>query len=192
MEQETDEGQEMQRSQSRGEALIVARESAEACGPGKVALHHPASREEDEAPLGLGQLDHCQLDAVLCGRLSRLWAGVALIDVRQLHMLARHLLYGAGQLLDLRPLLFIGRRHQQRQEMAQGIDRDMDLRPLSALVPIVASTRAALRGRLDRARIQDGGRWWLRTLRRAAQQDAQIVDDRLKAAPAAIQRRICW
>ena len=151
MQQETDEGQEMQRRQGRGQALVVARQAAEARGPGEAALDDPAPGQEHEAALGLGQLDHLQLDAVRGGRGRWLLAGVALVDVGQLDVLAGHRLHRCGQRRHLRALLLVGGRHQQRQQVAQGVDGGMDLRSLAPLVPVVAGARAALGGRLQRA-----------------------------------------
>lgn len=51
------------------------------------------------------------------GRLS----GVALIRVGQLHRLLHNALNRLSQLPNLRPVLFIGGRHHQTQQMFQGI-----------------------------------------------------------------------
>jgi hypothetical protein len=60
-------------SEGSGESFVVARQAAEAGGPGEASLHHPPSRQQDEAALGFGMLDDFQLDAMLGGRFfSRL------------------------------------------------------------------------------------------------------------------------
>jgi hypothetical protein len=48
-----------------GKSFIVSRQAAEAAGPGKGALHDPASGQEDESAPGFGEFDHDQFHAVL-------------------------------------------------------------------------------------------------------------------------------
>src|SRR5689334_21539694 len=62
------EGDQVQPEQGGGEPLVVAGQAAPPRLPGEPALGHPTLRQEDEAALGLGQLDDDQLDA---GRLRR-------------------------------------------------------------------------------------------------------------------------
>ena len=174
----------MQRSQGRSETLIIAGQATKTSSPGKITLDHPAPRQEHKAPFGFRQFDHRQLDAVLGGRRSRLLTGVALVHIRQLDVFAGDRLDGHRQFLDLRALLLVGWGHQQRQEVSQGIHRDMDLGALAALVPVIFPARAPLSGvdELERAPVQNGGARRLRTIRGAPQQDTQIVHDRLKRA----------
>jgi hypothetical protein len=79
MEQETGEGEEVESSPGRGQTFRVARQAAKATRPGEVALHHPLPGQEDDAAVGLGQLDHRQLDPVFCRGRSWLFTGVAVV-----------------------------------------------------------------------------------------------------------------
>src|SRR3954470_5992121 len=97
------------------------------------ADHDPTAWEQHEAPLGLWQLHHLQLDAVLAGCRGWLLAGVALIDEGDLYALAGRRLYGLGQPADLSTIIGIGGRDVQRQEVAEGIHRHVQLRALLAL-----------------------------------------------------------
>lgn len=55
--------------------------------------------------------------------LGRLLAGVTLINVGQFDCLIRHGLDLTRQFFDLSPVLLVGRRNVQRQQLAQGIHR---------------------------------------------------------------------
>src|SRR5207253_3806167 len=66
---------------------------------------------------------------------SRL-AGVALIDEGDLHGATGDLLNFGGQLGDLGPLLFVGRRDRQGQQISQRIHGHMHLRTLLLLGPV--------------------------------------------------------
>jgi len=134
MKQETGEGQEVQTRQGRGESLIIAGQATKTGCPGEITLHHPALGQENKAALGLGQLDDRQLDAVLGRRCRWLLPGVALVHIRQFHVLAGDGLDPRRQLLDLRPLLLIGGCDQQRQQMPERIDRGVDLRAFAPLM----------------------------------------------------------
>ena len=57
----------------------------------------PPARQQHEAALGLGQLDHAQLDAGGLGVLARLLARVTLIGPGHPHRLARGLLHRLAQ-----------------------------------------------------------------------------------------------
>lgn len=63
MEHETGEHDEVQPHQDYSQPLVVARQTTEARCPSEIALHDPALGQEDEAALGLRQLDHAQFDA---------------------------------------------------------------------------------------------------------------------------------
>lgn len=58
---------------------------------------------------------------MLLGVLSRLIAGVTLIDRGHRHRLTPHGLHLVGQLFDLCSILFIGRGDVQRQQMTQRV-----------------------------------------------------------------------
>jgi hypothetical protein len=138
-------------------------------------LHHPAARQQHEAPLGLGVLDHLQLEAVGFGRGRRRAPGVTLVDVGQLDRLAGHGLHTGGQRFHLRPILLVGRGDHQGQQMAQGIDRRVHLGAALALGPVVAGAVAALGRRLERAAVQDHRARVQPTAFAQPQQGAQIV-----------------
>ena len=77
---EADEGDEMEAGQDIEATLVVANEASEAGLPGEGALDYPSARQEDEAALGLGELDHVEADAVGSGVRCGDGTGVALID----------------------------------------------------------------------------------------------------------------
>lgn len=79
------------------ESFVVAGNAAEASGPGEAAFDDPTARQENEAAFGHEVLDNLQPDAVLPGGLGRGLAGVALIDIGQIHRVAGHLLHLFGQ-----------------------------------------------------------------------------------------------
>jgi len=56
---EADKGHGVQVGQDLQQSLAVAGEEAEAVGPRKAALHHPAARQEDKAMLCLRQRSAC-------------------------------------------------------------------------------------------------------------------------------------
>lgn len=66
------------------------------------------------------------------GGFGSILAGIALIDVSQLHFLDADCLYGLRQLADLIPVLGIGRGDMQRQQMSQGIHGSVNFRPFTA------------------------------------------------------------
>ena len=67
MEQQAGKRQEMESGEGLRQPLIVTCQAAEARHPSKGAFHHPAARQQHEAPLGVGQLDDLQPDALLLG-----------------------------------------------------------------------------------------------------------------------------
>src|SRR5215210_7267613 len=77
---EAGEGDEMQASEDGQAALVVADEATEAGFPGEGALHDPTAGQQNEAVLGLGELDDVEVDAmsrgVRCGDGTR----VRLVD----------------------------------------------------------------------------------------------------------------
>src|SRR5215217_5798596 len=127
------------------EPLVVARQASEARRPGEAALHYPPARQEHEALLGAGVLDHLQSDAARFRRFCRLLARVALVHIRQLNALARVLLHGSRQLFDLRAVLFGGGRDAQGEQVPESIHGGMYLRAFLALRPVVAGPVPALR-----------------------------------------------
>ena len=78
----------MEASERSRKPLVVAPESAEACGPGKGALDDPAPGQSHETALGFLELDHDQAHSLTRGSAAaRFLAGVTLIDKGRFHML---------------------------------------------------------------------------------------------------------
>jgi hypothetical protein len=98
-------------------------------------------------------LDDFEPQPVLFGGVGRVLSGVALIDKSQFHVLARYLLNLFGQRAYLVAVSCRGRRYGQRQQMPKRIDRDMYLRSLPPLGPVIARPRTRLRRRLQRVRL---------------------------------------
>ncbi len=86
--------------------------------------------------------DDFQLDAMFGSGLCSRCAGVSLIDIGQLDMLAGDLLHGFSQHADLRAILLIGRRYVQRQQMPKRVNGCMNLRSLAPLGTVVAAACA--------------------------------------------------
>ena len=106
------------------------------------ALRDPAPGQQHEAPLGLGQLDHLELDALLVGRLGGFVAGVALVHSGQREALPGRLLHPCGQFADLRPLLRVGGRDRQRQQQARSDEQQAKgLPPLPAIATLPGMAR---------------------------------------------------
>ena len=113
-------------------------------GPCKAALDHPTVRQEDKAMLGLGQLDHFQPDAMRLGGVDSLLTRIALVNVGNFHRLSGHLLHRCALVVDLGPVLGIGRRHVEREQMAHGVDGGMHLGAFAPLVPVIPASCATL------------------------------------------------
>lgn len=99
-EHEADEGDNVEICEGVGIALVILDEAAEARGPGEGAFHDPASRQQDEAALGLRAFDDLQFDAVRAGGLGRLLTGVAPVGRGQIDAVPGGGLHGLGQPLD--------------------------------------------------------------------------------------------
>jgi len=82
-------------------------------------------------------------------------AGVALVHQGHLHRLAGGLLHRRGQRRDLRPIPLTGRRDHERQQVPQGVHRQVDRTPPPPLVAVVVGTRPALRARLPGPAVED-------------------------------------
>ena len=133
----------MQANDRLSEAFVVANEPPEARLPGERSLGDPTTGQEDEAVFGVGKLDHMEFNA-LGRRLGGALVGVALVDVDQLDMFAGGVQDGLGEGLDLSPILLVGWGDNQRQELAQGVDGQMELAALLPFVAVVARAVAAL------------------------------------------------
>ena len=158
MQHQRTEGNQMQADDRFGQTFVVPHQPSEAGLPGEGPFGDPTTGQEDEAMFGVRQLDHMQFDARGGRRLGRHLAGIPLVDVDQFDVFAGGVLDSLGERLDLGPILFVGRGDDQRQQLAQGIDRQMQLGPLLPFVPVVARAVSALGRALDGLTIEDGGR----------------------------------
>ena len=147
MQQQDSKRKEMPSCQRLWQPLIVPRQPAQAGGPGETALHHPASGQENNASLGLRQLDHFQADALLRRCLQGLVSGRALVPQGDFHTLARHG-WSLGRQLGNR---LTGRRAPQRQALSQRIeilffalkhlDRERDSQLVQPLIGVLTRPR---------------------------------------------------
>ena len=134
------------------------------------------------AALDLREFDDLPFDAVRAGGLGRLLTGVALVYIGQIDAVPGGGLHGLGQPPDLGAIVRIGGRDVQRQEVAQGVDGQMDLRPLFALGPIIAGPLAALGCRAQGPTVEEGRTRVGAEAGGQAQERAQIVGQLLEAA----------
>ena len=64
----SDEGDDVEAGEGGGVALVVFDQPSASGHPGEGSFDDPASWQQDEAPLGLGEFDHAQFDSVgRCG-----------------------------------------------------------------------------------------------------------------------------
>ncbi len=105
--------------------------------------------------LGGWQLYDFKTNAMLCGISRGLITGITLIDEGDFDRFAGGDLDFLGQLGNLCPFLFVGWRHDCGQQLAQRIDSQVHFRPFAPLVPIVPSSIAAFRTRLQDPSIED-------------------------------------
>src|SRR5215468_2858035 len=93
MQEQAGEGNEMPPGRDLSQPLVVADQPAEASCPREVALDHPAARQRDEAPVGLGVLNDLPADAFGRDGHFRRLPGRALVDEGHLDGVAGDLLY---------------------------------------------------------------------------------------------------
>ncbi len=122
-----------------------------------------------------------QSDALDGGCLCRGIAGIALIDVGELDLLAGCVLYIRAQAADRGPVADIGRCHVQSEQVAERVDGHVHLRAALALGAVIAGARAAFGGGPQRSAIDDGGCRIGRSTTGQAQQGPQILGERLEA-----------
>jgi hypothetical protein len=103
------------------------------------------------------QLEHFQSYALRLSVLGWPFARVALVDKRTFNRFASRLLHFFSQLGHLGSLLFIGRCDEQRQQVAKGIDGDMNLTAFPTFMAVKTGSRAAFRSGLQRTGIKDNG-----------------------------------
>ena len=97
MKHEHGKSQQVKTNQRLWQAFIIASQAAKPCHPGKTAFDDPATRQQDEAMLGLRQFDDLQAYPMCFGSLCWLITSVALIHESQLDMVACRFLDGGGQ-----------------------------------------------------------------------------------------------
>ena len=178
-------------------ALVVFDKAAEAGRPGEWSLDDPAARQQNEAALGFGQFDDLQRNAV--GGVGGTDAGVVLVDISDLDLIAGDGLHGAGEPFHLAAILGAGRCPMKREQMTQRLDGHVDLRALLApfdvaqesLATVIAGALAALRRGAQGSAVDDGGGGFGLAARGQSQHGAPIVHHRPKQ-PAASQRCVCW
>jgi hypothetical protein len=167
----------MRAAQGLGRALVVASRAAAARGPGERAPGDPPPGREHEAPLGPGQRDHPQPDAV-CGGVSR-WrvAGAGLVRVGELHALAGRLPDGSGEPPDPGAVPLVGGGDVRRRRVAQRVDCRVRLGALAALGAVLPAGPAAAPGRgLRRAAVEDGGRGAAPAASLPTREQARVAD----------------
>ncbi len=107
------------------QAFVVTCQAPETSHPTEATLNYPAPRQEHEASLGLGQLDHQQFHSLTLGSLCGFIAGISLIHKSDFHRLFCYILHLASEFFHLRSILLIGGCHIQGQQMPQGIHRNV-------------------------------------------------------------------
>jgi hypothetical protein len=118
LEHVSDECDDVEASKGGRVALVVFHEPSTTRSPGEGPLHNPTSGQQNEASLGLRQLDHLKLDPFGCGCLRRCLASIALIDIGEGYRVTCRILDIGGQAADSLAIADIGRRHMQSQQMA--------------------------------------------------------------------------
>jgi hypothetical protein len=172
----------MKAPQDAGQWFVVARQAPKARPPAEAALDHPAARQQHEALLRFGQLDHVQVDAVGLGVLPGLLAGIAVVGPGELDRLAGGLLHYLAQHLHLGALLLVGRRDVYRQQVSERVDRQVHLAAFPALVAVVAGACPALAARLQGAAIEHHRARLALTAQGHTDSRAQVHHHRLEAA----------
>ena len=88
----------------------------------------------------------------------------------------------ASEVADLGPVLLVGRGHVQRQEVAERVDRGMQLGALLPLGAVVAGAAPAFGRGAERAAVEDGGTRLGGTPLGQAQHGAEVVRHGFEAA----------
>jgi hypothetical protein len=140
-----------------GVSFVVFDEPLASCRPCEGAFEDPTFWQKHEAALWLGKLDDFGGDALLLCSFDGLLPGVALIDIRKGYSLARRLLDCFGEAADLGAVIDIGGGDMERQQMAERIDRQMQLGAALALGAVIAGARAAFRSRAQGPAVKDRG-----------------------------------
>jgi len=107
-----------------------------------------------KAFFGFGQLNDFQGHTPFFGGFGRCFARVTLVHIGQCHTVLGRFLHLGHQFGHLRSLLFIGRDDMHRQQMPEGVYRNVDFAAFFALGPIIARTGATFRRGLKCAPIK--------------------------------------
>ncbi len=136
------------------QALIVAHQPAKAASPRKASLDDLALRQKHEVMLGRFDLHDLQINARFSCDLP--WCGtrITLIDISDLYLLATDGLHLIRQLLDLCPLLLVGRRDVHSHQISQRIEGHVYLGAALAFMAVIPGAGTAFNRRLQRAPVQ--------------------------------------
>ena len=126
------------------EPFVVSGESAEPSGAGEATFDDPSPWQQYEAPFCHRVLDDFQPDAMLLSRFGGVRSGRAMVDVRHHQGALNYHLHRLGERRYHIAVAPVGWRHSHRRQMAQRVDRDVDLGTPASLGPILACTRATL------------------------------------------------
>jgi hypothetical protein len=103
-----DEGNPVETKERGSEAFVVASETTNASRPIEGTFNNPATGQKDKAAFGLVELDDFQLEDVCGSFLRGRSAGIALINIGQFDVVARHGLNLRGERSDLGAILLAG------------------------------------------------------------------------------------
>ena len=146
------ERQKMQSGEFFRQSLVISGESPKSCRPAETTLNYPPTRQQHKAFFRFRQFDHFRFDAVGFGFFFGSFARIVLVNVGNLDRLARHVLHGFSQIANLLAVLFVSRCHQQRQQIAQSVNRNMRFVASPPLGSVVSGTLSRFGRRLLRLR----------------------------------------
>ena len=172
----------MQARERLGQLFIIPRQAAQPGCSAMTPLDHPPAGQLHNAFVCLGQLDHFQTPMLGLGVLGGVLPRIPLVDKHYFDRVSRHLLHFGGHRRDLASVVLVGRRDVERQQSAQGIHGDMDLRAPTAFRAVIPGSGATCGCRLQRAAIADRGRGFQCAALGQSQHRAQILHDGVKDA----------
>src|SRR5438045_1887426 len=105
MKHEHGKSQHVKTCQRLGPTFVIASQASKTRHPRERAFNDPSAGQQNEASLGLWQLDHFQAHPVSSGGGAGWLAGVSLIHVCQFDMVSRFFLYRCGKKADLSSIL---------------------------------------------------------------------------------------
>jgi hypothetical protein len=109
------------------QSLVVTGQASEASRPSEGTLYYPSSRQQHKTSFGFMMFDYFQMQALFGGGGRRLFSGVTLVHVSNLHILCSSFLDSLGQLRYLCAVLLVSRGHFQSQKMSQSIHSCVNL-----------------------------------------------------------------